>query len=296
MTNATHSDDARPRGFPWVCAGLLLGMGLAAAAHATLESRVDLPLSGGSVLSVRVQTPKQAQAPLPAVMLFGGFERGEEVLDLVDGGRPKVLATFQYPLDLADDARGLDLWRALPAARRAIHDTLDGMGALHRHLQAMPEVDPERITVIGVSLGAPFAVIAAAEHDIPGLAVIHGFGRVDEVIAHQFGRRWARNRGDWVWAPAHLLGRLLNWYARIPNVEAHAARLRPDQHAWMLAAEDDRRLPADATRALREGFEQSRASFDFSSETGGHLRGGSDPRIPALLQQVEAWMVAQELH
>lgn len=274
----------------------LLGLAAAMPVLAMRESQVELSLSGGEAVSARVQTPRQAGSPLPAVMLFGGFERGDTVLDLIQGGRPKVMATFQYPLDIPDDARGWELWRALPAARQAIHDTLDGMGALHRHLQAMPEVDPERITVVGVSLGAPFAVIAAAEHDIPGLAVIHGFGKVDEVIAHQFGRRWARHRGDWVWAPAGLLGRLLNWYARIPNVEAHAARLRTDQHAWMLAAEDDRRLPADATRALREGFEQSQARFDFATETGGHLRGGDDPRIPGLLRQVEAWMVAQDLH
>lgn len=269
-----------------------------APTNAPIETRVELALPRGEALSARIQVPRGAgdEAPLPAVMLFGGLQRGEAVLDLIDSGRPKVLASFDYPLRLPEDVRGWRRWRYLPAARHAIHDTLAAIGGLYRHLAARPGVDRGRITIVGVSLGAPFAVIAAAEHDIPGLAVIHGFGSVDAVIAHQFGRRWSKDRGDWVWLPARLLGRLLNWYARIPSVDDLASQLDGDQRAWMLSATDDHRLPRAATANLREAFEQSQAQFSFTSATGGHLRGEDDPRIPGLLQQVEAWMIEHDLH
>lgn len=285
--------------FRWRGAWLgLLGGLLSAEVSARVETRVDLALSRGGGIEARVQVPRgdDPDHGWPAVMLFGGFERGESVLDLVASARPKVLASFDYPLAIPEDLRGWEAVRHLPAARHGIHDTLEGIGGLYAHLRGMPEVDPERITIVGVSLGAPFAVISAARHDIPGLAVIHGFGSVDEVIAHQFGRRWSRSRGEWVWAPARWLGRWLAWYAAVPEVDDYATRLASGQQAWMLSAREDERIPAAATQALRQAFERSQAGFSFELEEGGHLRGEDDPRIPRLLSDVERWMVERGLH
>ena len=262
------------------------------------ESRLALTLDSGRAVDARVLVPEQStDARMPAVMLFGGFERGASALDLIRTSRPTVLASFDYPLDVPEKARGMDYVRMLPAVRRGIRDSFDGIGKLHAYLATRPDVDPTRITIVGVSLGAPFAVVAAVDHDIPGLAVIHGFGRVNDVIAHQFIRRWGgRERGFWVEPAASLLGNVLTWYADIPQIDIRARNLRDHQRAWMLSAQDDELMPARATDALREGLDASAAQFEFETEPGGHLRGGDDPRIPALLGKAERWMARAGLN
>lgn len=270
---------------------LLTCAGCAPARAASFEqTRVPLELQSGRVVDAHVLVPTTRADRVAAVMLFGGFERGAAALELVSPSQPTVLASFEYPFEIPEIEGWIDAVRLLPAARRAIHDTFEGIGLLHAHLQARADVDPARITLVGVSFGAPFAVVSAAEYDVPGLAVIHGFGRVADVIAHSLARRWKVEERPWVRPLAWTLGHLLTLYAGVPDVDAHATRLRTDQRVLMIAAREDERVPAVATEALREGLKASAARVVFEQEAGAHLTGGEDPRIPALLDRAQTWM------
>lgn len=278
-----------------LCTALVATRGHAAAPS---DERVTLELAEGRSLQATVRAPASAGAQpsrRPAVMLFGGFERGASALDLVKPTRPTVLASFDYPLNVP----GKLGWRAslalLPEARRAIHDSFEGIGALYAQLQQRPDVDPARVSIVGVSFGAPFAVVSAAELGIPGLVVIHGFADVPRVISHQFAWRWDVDQRPWLQPMAWLLGRFLNSYADLPRIETHAQRLHAGQRVWMLSAQDDALIPPGANEALRKAFAASAARFEYETELGGHLRGEDDPRIPDLLQRTEAWLIAHGL-
>lgn len=276
-----------------LAASLLLAC--SAAPAAVIEQRLDLRLASERSVKAVIRAPDHAETRMPAVMLFGGFERGAAALDLVQQSRPTVLATIEYPIDVP---RKIGWQRAvglLPEARRAIHDSFEAIGLLHAQLRARPDVDPARVSIVGVSFGAPFAVVSAAEHGISGLVVIHGFANVPEVITHQFAWRWAEDGRGWMQPLAWALGRFLNWYAEIPRIEVHAARLHAGQKVWMLSANDDALIPPRADAALREGFAASQATFEHETEAGGHLRGDKDPRIPELLRRTEHWLIANGL-
>lgn len=261
------------------------------------DELLPLRLNDGRVITARLRVPDLADASraLPAVMLLGGFERGASALDLVQPTRPTVLASFDYPIALPERLGVRDALRLLPEARRAVHDSLQALGLLHAQLARRADVDTARITLVGVSFGAPFAVVAAAEHEIPGLVVIHGFADLPTVIGHPFARRWAEDGRAWMSPLAWLLGHALDAYADLPVIEQHAARLRASQQVWMLSARDDALIPARATNALREALARSAARVDDELEDGGHLRGASDPRIPALLRRTERWLIARGL-
>lgn len=263
----------------------------ASPAQLRAETTVELRLVSGRVIPARLVLPVQTGERLPAVMLFGGFERGAGALDLVEPSRPTLLASFDYPLSVPRKPRFWEALGLLPEARRGIADSVEAMGLLYAHLRTREDVDPARITLVGVSLGAPFAVAAAAEYGIPGLAVVHGFGQVRQVIAHQFIRRWEPRRGAWVRPVAHALAAFLTGYGGIPDVEARARTLRAEQRVMMLIAGDDELVPAAATAALLDGFRASAAQVESEVESGGHLAGEVDPRIPALLARTERWMV-----
>ncbi|MGQ0621530.1 MAG: hypothetical protein ACT4QA_16680 [Panacagrimonas sp.] len=275
-----------------VAAAFLLGALLAVAAEARVpaERTLDLKLAGARVVSARVQVPV-ADAPVPAVILLGGFEAGAAALDRVSASRPTVMASFDYPFTLPKEKPALWAWPGLlREARQGIRDTSEAIGRLHAHLLTMPEVDPARITIVGVSLGAPFAVAAAADHGIPGLAVIHGFGRVNEMIAQQLIRRWEPDHGPWVRPLARRVARWMTWYADVPDIEDKARTLQAHQRVLMLIAADDDLVPASATAALIEALSASSAPVESETDAGAHLAGDTDPRIPALLTRTEVWM------
>lgn len=263
-------------------------------ARVIAERQIELSVGSGRSLMARVQVPVRAE-PMPAVILLGGLERGASALDLVRPERPTVMASFDYPLNLPPEIVWSSAFRVLPDVRRGIRDSLEGIGALHAALKQLPEVDPDRITVVGVSLGAPFAVIAAADHNIPGLAIIHGFADVPGVIAHQLIRHWAPERGGWARPLARGIGWVLTLAAGIPSVEPRAAGLRREQKVLMLTASDDELIPVSATQALLEGLRRSDATTEFEVERGRHLAGADDPRIPRLLQRTERWFALSGL-
>ena len=278
------------------CTGLVL-MALSCGAQAQIraEAQLDLELQSGTRVQARLILPVDAASPLPAVILLGGFERGAGALDLIPPGYPALLASFDYPLAVPDSIglrEGLSL---LPQLRRAIRDSQEATGLLYAALVQRGDVDAARISVVGVSLGAPFAVIAAAEHGIPGLALIHGFGRLSQVIGQQFIWRWGDEDRFWMRPLARMLGMLLGWVTGLPSVEQHAQQLQAHQRVLMLNAADDERIPPAAVQSLSGALRASAAQIQIETEPGDHLSGETDPRIPLLLQRTDRWRAEQGL-
>ncbi|MGQ0530391.1 MAG: alpha/beta hydrolase family protein [Panacagrimonas sp.] len=278
-----------------VLAVALLLLSGVARAQIRAEAQLELSLDSGRRVLARIVLPTAPVARLPAVILLGGFERGAAALDLIPPGYPAVLASFDYPLVLPDSIGLREGLRLLPEVRRAVHDTQDAIGLLHAALAQREDVDTARISIVGVSLGAPFAVIAAADHGIPGLAVIHGFGRLPQVIGQQFIWRWDVEDRVWARPLAWLLGQVLARAAGLPDVELHAQRLRAHQRVLMLSAADDERIPTAATRSLIHALHASAAQVQVETEPGDHLSGEADPRIPLLLQRTDRWRAEQGL-
>jgi dienelactone hydrolase len=268
---------------------LLLALSLAAQAERRHES-ITLELEEGPTITAELRIPAAGDGPYPAVMLFGGLRSAGEVLDLLpEGKHPIALASFDYPFEPPRDLDFPGALQHLPAARRAIFDTLDGIGQLHAALAAHPEIDAERITIVGASLGAPFAVIAAANHDIPGMVAVQGYGKLATVISHQFRIRWEPEWGRAGVLAAQLLGHGIALWARLPEPERHARKLTSGQHALLITAEADRIIPETASEALWEAMQASEAKVARQALPGGHLRSGADGLIRRIYQEAIAW-------
>ncbi|MEQ1439208.1 hypothetical protein AAG565_07580 [Fontimonas sp. SYSU GA230001] len=268
----------------------LLLLAVAPAGAQMHSERVALRLDGGRVVEAELRRPADVDNPLPVVMLFGGFRGAATVLDAVPAGLPLVAASFDYPFDPPRRFRFPHSFADLPALGRGIDQTFEGIRLLSAHLRARPDIDARRITIVGASLGAPFAVVSAAELALPGVVVVHGFGRTAEVIAQQFVRKLEPRYGGWVRGPARLLAGLLAWAYDLPDAEIHAARLGSAQRALMIVAADDELIPAAATQALWQALHDAPAVAERIDEAGAHLRGQDDPRIADLVATALDWM------
>lgn len=253
-----------------------------------------LVLPSGTRIDLQLRVP-EGQGPHPALLLFGGFRGAARVFETIPADVPVLLASFDYPVAGERRFRFPQSLLTLPALARGIDDSYAGVVRAVDALRARRDVDPHRLTLVGASLGAPFALYGAAERPVPGLVLIQGFGDLQATIARQFENKLVPRYGDWLRPPLRGLSGLLVWSFDLAPPEAAARRLRGAQHVLLLEARDDERLPPEARRALRTAIEASPAHLSVQALPGGHLRGVDDPALPAILAQALAWMRRQGL-
>jgi dienelactone hydrolase len=265
--------------------------GSGAAGPATRDETIQLTLDDGRVVPATLRRPVGVKQRLPALMLFGGFQRAAKVLDLVHTPRPVAWATFDYPFEPPRKFHFPKSLADAPQARAAIHGTFDGVVKLHDALRQRRDIDPTRITVVGASAGAPFATVGAVNGNIPGVILVQGFGDVTAVIQNLLARKYRPKYGEWVRWPARWLAQWIVWYCEIPDIAAYARKLRPSQHVLLVTAAKDDFVPREATESLWSALEQSRSRHERIDMTGGHLGMGDDTQLIAdILQRAIKWM------
>ena len=289
-----HSTAGCQRGPPFVF-GVLLAAALLSNEAAAGEERLALRLASGTEVQVRVQRASDSTARLPAIVVLGGLERGAGVVDLIPRTSDAVLVGFDYPFALPEHVRWTEL---LPLSRRiekGIRETIETLGRLHALFARRADIDPDRLTIVGVSLGAPFAVIGAARQDYRGVVIIDGFGDLPRTVRYQFARRWQPRYG--------FVGEALAWLAQtaamqlidVPEPEAAARSLRADQHVYMIDARDDEFVPERSRESLRQALRRSEAQLTFETMPGRHIRAHEGQVIAQLYEQARAWMQREGL-
>jgi len=272
-----------------------LAAALLPAAAAAREEQLALRLASGTQVHVRLLRASDSAVRLPAIVVLGGLERGSGVVDLIPRTTDAVLVGFDYPLALPQQLRWTE---ALPLARRlekGILETIEAVGRLHALLARRADIDADRLTIVGVSLGAPFAVIGAADQDWRGLVIIDGFGDLPRTLRHQFARRWRPRYGVLAEALAWLAQRAAMLLIDVPEPEDSARRLRRDQRVYMINAEDDEFVPQRSRQALQDALRQSGAQLTFETLPGRHVRARDEPVIAQLYSRASAWMGRQGL-
>jgi dienelactone hydrolase len=229
---------------------------------------------------------------VPGVMIFGGFESAARVLELIQPETPVVLASFDYPYSAPRVFKFPDSLKTAPEAKLLFPRTLDGIHSLVDELLRRPEVDPNRILIVGASFGAPFAV-AAAERDprIRDIALLHGFGKIPETVEHVIDRSWSRKFGVWARPLAWLSSRLGWIYLNLDPPENSARKLRPDQNVLMITALEDSFIPRESSDSLWNAISSSRTRHSRILMQGDHLMPGSEALIRELMRKVQAWLL-----
>ena len=254
------------------------------------EENLTLTLDDGRTLTAQLRIPLEAQGKLPALMLFGGFRNAATVLDRVHTERPVIWASFDYPFEAPRKFEFPDSLKLAPQMRAAIHGTFEGVGKLYAQLKTHPEIDPARITVVGGSAGAPFAIVGAAQHGIPGVVLVQGFGDATRVVQHLLARKYEERWGAWARGPAWLLASWILWYCEAPDIVAHARALKPQQKVLLITAQEDDFIPKEAGEVLWKALQESDAQHERIELPGRHLRAGSAEQIADILQRALVWM------
>jgi fermentation-respiration switch protein FrsA (DUF1100 family) len=224
-----------------------------------LTERVFLTDSSGLSVPMVVRTPVGPEAAdsgasflpdecgrRPLFLLLGGYVTGEDVALLVDDTRGAVMASVGYPYEGPSDLGPVDVALHVRAIRAALLETPGALRLALDHLMSRPTVDPDRVELVGVSLGGFFTPAAAAmDSRVRRLWLVHAAGKPRLVIDRALERSVS-------FAP---LRRSLSTLA---NVALYGPWLGPERWVGgvsprpivLISAEDDTEVPRAAIEAL----------------------------------------------
>jgi hypothetical protein len=219
---------------------------------------------------------------LPAVILVGGLRTGREALEHVpDLGRNAVI-TYEYPLRRDHWRRGF-LPAQIVAARAAALAVPGQLAAVVRWTRAQPWADPERVSLVGVSLGAlvlPAAQRTAAAHGErlgPSILAYGGTGLFDILHANlaqdrtlvRHGAAWLGSLGLRAIEPAfhlpHLVGEFL-----------------------LINGSDDPRIPATSAVGLHRLTPEPK---EVRLLPAGHIDANDQEVLDEILAICRSWLV-----
>lgn len=208
----------------------------------------ELTLISSSGLQVELSTriPKTVTTARPLVLLLGGRRTGRDAVKLVSDTRGVALAAISYPFAGDPKASRLALLAELPDMQQAIKDTTPAIILVMDYLAKQSQIDPQRIELAGVSLGAFFvSAPGALDQRFRRVWLIHGAGETDKVL-EKGTERYIRSP-----MLRHLLGKLLGWITLSHHLgpEQWVGRISP-RPVIIINAKDDPSFPASSITAL----------------------------------------------
>jgi len=252
---------------------------------------VRLGAASGLVVDLLIKSPLpdhdiDASLPgrRPALLLLGGHVTGRDAVRLIPDTRGTVVAAMSYPYRGEHRLNGLQIVRHVPAIRGAVLDTPPAVMLALDYLASRSDVDPRRIEGVGVSLGAPFMVIAGAlDPRLGRVWSIHG-------SAGSYGPLAANLERTIHFAPARAA------VAALASLLISGPRLAPERWVGriaprafvMLNARDDEQMPRPFVERLYESAGEPKSMIWVP---GGHVRAKPEivrPLIDTVLARVVA--------
>ncbi len=221
----------------------------------------------------------------PAAILLGGYKTGRKAVDIPAQTGNLVLLSIEYPYSGPERPRGLDWVRYFGTMRRAILDTPAAVLLAAQYLYARRDVDPDRVTVIGVSLGVPFSVAAAAtDKRIAGAALLHGGGDIATMAYYAFADRGP----TWI---MHSLAWGLSWVAAPLEPTRYAGDVAP-RPVLMVNAADDEFIPRSSVLELYGALRQPKRIVWLESS---HVATSDEEVVNGLMSITLDWMTQRGL-
>lgn len=249
-----------------------------------VHSELHLESSTGLAVDLRVLRPNDsAYNKLPVLLVAGGYRTGKDAVDRAGAPKGIIFAAIDYPYAGTPSVRGLRQWfGTLPAIQTAFLDTPPALSLAATWLAAQPWVDANRIELVGVSLGVPFAAAAGATNpDFSRVWLLHGGGDNVSWVAHA-GRKDIDND-----TLRYLAARLALLFVHGSSFDTLKwIRLIAPRPVIILAARDDDYVPPEAQAPFVELASEVHVELIWTE--GRHVRPNRDNELRQLLDIVLA--------
>jgi dienelactone hydrolase len=230
---------------------------------------------GEAVAEIWVRRPARLSGRHRVLLTYAGRKTGRAILELVPARPDLVLVAVQYP-EIPSTTLGERLrWPA--AVRRAATRTVAGGLLAVSWLERDERLDPERLVVLGSSVGSAFAVAhAAIDERVPTLLVVHGGGDLPLVVRELEAKRGRPWRGRLYAAATWLL-------AGSFEPLRYVAEVAP-RETIVVGARSDATFPTASTQAL---FDRAREPKRLIWTEGAHVRSKPGVEVDLVVAELE---------
>ena len=225
--------------------------------------------------------PAGHSSKLPGLLILGGKGTGARAAGLIRLTRPAALCSMDYPAFETKKITLRDSPAFITGMREASLDAVGGTFNVLDYLCARGEVDTSRITVVGASLGVPFAVISSSlDQRVNALVLVYGAGDLDHLIDWNLRRKLK-------FTPARLLvSRILSTAAAPFEPSAYIGRLAP-RPLLMVNSRQDERIPEPCIRHLFSNAGQPKTIRWLAT---AHIHPTNRELIDSLTETVSGWL------
>lgn len=211
----------------------------------SLSAKQWLSLTSTSGLRVEcgMLLPRGNRGRHPAIILLGGKATGKHAVDYALDIRDVVIVAVDYPFEPRESYTVPEILSDIPAVRRALLDMPPSVMLVLDYLAQRPDVDRNRIVLLGYSFGAPLVPVIAALDRRPAVAaLVYGGGDLRSLIRHNVRRYEGPLLSEILAAAGSLLLRPLE-----PLRYAEAISPTP---LLMINGTEDEQVPAENARLL----------------------------------------------
>ena len=231
--------------------------------------------------TLRLPPNAETSRPRYVSLILGGHRTGAKAARLIHQPPSHAVAAIDYPY------RGATKWR-LPgdalvhgsALLRALRTTGPALSLAAAALAEHPIVGGSGVILVGASLGAPFAVqAAAADPSFAALVLLYGFADLDHMFEH------ALTRLEW---PLLLRRGAVKLASHLVRDFEPANRLQRIESMPVLLVNDlqDHLVPRQCVEALHRA---APAGATFRLIESGHVRPKNEQLIADLTELVFVW-------
>ncbi len=244
-------------------------------------TEVTLVSDTGLEVRVRVRAFGQRTGTrYPAALLVGGMRTGRKTVDVPLETENLVLASVDYPYDGPIWPQGWQWARYLVPLRRGFLETPPALLLAAQYLYTRDDVDPERVSIIGVSLGVPFAAATAAtDRRLSGAAFLHGGADIRRMAHYAYADQGPR----WVMS---ALAVVTAWLVAPLEPTKYAGEIAP-RPTLVVNATDDRRVDPQSGDRLQRAVRQPKRVIWHKS---GHVHRSQTEVVVELMEMTLEWM------
>jgi hypothetical protein len=195
---------------------------------------------GNEVVGV-LREPAAEGGPRAAVLLVAGRETGRQAAAVIRGPLEQVVLAIEYPDALPETFAPGDVLSEMGGVRASALRMPGLLGGAAAWLAEQQGVDAERIVLVGVSYGVPFAAAAAPDTLFRGVALHHGGAGLALLLEHNLTVESPTLR--------RVLARFGAWYFRALEPARYVGRIAPTP-LLLINAERDELVPRESAERL----------------------------------------------
>ncbi len=214
----------------------------------SLRNNAGISVDCGLLVPAKASEPRR----YPVIVLLGGKTTGKHAIDYALDIRDVIIAAPDYPYTPRDSYTFLSFLSDVPQMRKAALNMVPTVMLLIDYLRRRPDVDTNRVVLIGYSFGAPFATcVSAIDKRVSVCAVVFGGGNLCGLIRHNVRRYQGKVVGELV----GMLGGLL-----LSPLEPlrYVGRISPVPLIMINGREDEQVPPVYANLLYEEAREPKR--------------------------------------